>query len=102
MTKNIDKDIDKKFKHDEYIKYYEPDKYCKSRSGDELIVANLNQWYLDYGNHEWKKKVKEQLSRMTLNDEVMKTFEESINWLDSWACSRTFGLGSKFPEEYEN
>jgi leucyl-tRNA synthetase len=27
-----------------------------SRSGDECIVALCDQWYLDYGEAEWKKK----------------------------------------------
>lgn len=85
----------------EILEYYEPNKFCKSRSGDELIVANLDQWYLDYGNEQWKQKAKEQLKVMDIDEQTRKVFEFSIEWLDSWACSRTFGLGSKFPKEFD-
>lgn len=34
--------------------YAEPDKFVKSRSGDECIVALMDQWYLDYGEENWK------------------------------------------------
>lgn len=34
--------------------YAEPDKFIKSRSGDECIVALMDQWYLDYGEETWK------------------------------------------------
>ena len=34
--------------------YAEPDKFVKSRSGDECIVALMDQWYLDYGEESWK------------------------------------------------
>jgi len=34
--------------------YAEPDKFVKSRSGDECVVALMDQWYLDYGEENWK------------------------------------------------
>jgi len=35
--------------------YAEPEGFVQSRSGDECIVALLDQWYLDYGEASWKK-----------------------------------------------
>ena len=34
--------------------YAEPDKFVKSRSGGECVVALMDQWYLDYGEESWK------------------------------------------------
>ncbi len=34
--------------------YQEPEKTIISRSNDECVVALCDQWYLDYGNAEWK------------------------------------------------
>ena len=34
--------------------YQEPEKTIISRSNDECVVALCDQWYLDYGNSEWK------------------------------------------------
>jgi leucyl-tRNA synthetase len=36
------------------VAYAEPDKLIKSRSGDECVVALMDQWYLDYGEENWK------------------------------------------------
>lgn len=38
--------------------YYEPEGKVVSRSGDECVVALCDQWYLDYGNEEWKAEVR--------------------------------------------
>ena len=35
--------------------YAEPEGLVVSRSGDECIVALMDQWYLDYGEAEWRK-----------------------------------------------
>jgi leucyl-tRNA synthetase len=34
--------------------YAEPDRFIKSRSGDECVIALMDQWYLDYGEDTWK------------------------------------------------
>ena len=36
--------------------YNEPEGLIMSRSGDECVVALCDQWYLDYGETEWKKQ----------------------------------------------
>ncbi|CAI2348746.1 unnamed protein product [Caenorhabditis sp. 36 PRJEB53466] len=79
-------------------KYVEPEKKVVSRSGDECVVALCDQWYLNYGDPEWKtecKKVLEQTN--TFNDETRRGLETTINWLHEHACSRSYGLGTKLP-----
>jgi len=36
--------------------YCEPEGLVISRSSDECVVALADQWYLDYGEAEWKKQ----------------------------------------------
>jgi leucyl-tRNA synthetase len=37
--------------------YAEPEALVISRSADECVVALMDQWYLDYGEAEWRKQV---------------------------------------------
>ncbi len=57
----------------EAVLYMEPEKTVMSRSGDECVVALCNQWYLDYGEKEWRKVTTECLDQV-------KTNSNSINW----------------------
>ena len=34
--------------------YYEPDKKVVSPSGDECVVAQVDQWFLKYGEAGWR------------------------------------------------
>lgn len=80
------------------LKYMEPEKQIVSRSGDECVVALCDQWYLDYGDAAWKAEARDALSRCTtLPDETRKNFESVLDWLHEYACSRTYGLGTKLP-----
>lgn len=80
------------------ILYMEPEKQVMSRSGDECVVALCDQWYLDYGDEEWKSQVRAALERMeTYSDETRARFDATIDWLHGYACSRTYGLGTKLP-----
>ena len=64
-----------------------------SRSGDECVVALCDQWYLDYGNEEWKKQVAEALKNVqTYHEESMRNFKATLDWLEGHACSRSFGM----------
>lgn len=85
------------------IMYSEPEKRVTSRSGDECVVALTDQWYITYGEEEWKKMANECLSNMNLySDETRHGFEHTLGWLNQWACSRSFGLGTRLPwdEQY--
>ncbi|XP_019423387.1 PREDICTED: leucine--tRNA ligase, cytoplasmic-like isoform X2 [Lupinus angustifolius] len=80
------------------IVYSEPEKRVMSRSGDECVVALTDQWYITYGEPEWRKLAEECLSNMNLySDETRHGFEHTLSWLNQWACSRSFGLGTRIP-----
>ena len=36
--------------------YAEPEGFILSRSADECVIALMDQWYLDYGEANWKKQ----------------------------------------------
>ena len=78
--------------------YYEPEKIIISRSGDQCVVALCNQWYLNYGEPEWQGQALKILKDMeTFHDEARNNFEHCLGWLHEYACSRTYGLGTKLP-----
>ncbi|KAL2508186.1 ATP binding [Forsythia ovata] len=80
------------------VVYSEPEKKVMSRSGDECVVALTDQWYITYGEPEWKKSAEECLADMNLySDEARHGFEHTLSWLNQWACSRSFGLGTRIP-----
>ena len=80
------------------ILYSEPERQVMSRSGDECVVALTDQWYMTYGEQEWKEATLGCLGKMELFDESAKhTFEHTLDWLNQWACSRSFGLGTRLP-----
>ena len=79
--------------------YYEPEKEVISRSGDECVVMNCDQWYIDYGKEEWKQQLKEYFSKNVecFHEEVYQEFMAKFDRLGPWACSRQFGLGTHLP-----
>ncbi|XP_034181031.2 leucyl-tRNA synthetase [Osmia lignaria lignaria] len=97
--KDVKKQIQKELvDKDEAVVYYEPEKAVISRSNDECVVALCNQWYLDYGEENWKKQTMKALNNLnTYHDEVRRNFLACLDWLHEYACSRTYGLGTKLP-----
>lgn len=78
--------------------YCEPEGMIVSRSGDECIVSLEDQWYLDYGEEQWKNQALDCLSHMdTFAKETRHGFESVLEWLKNWALTRTYGLGTKLP-----
>jgi len=73
--------------------------YC--RCGTEIVVKILeNQWFIDYGNKNWKELTRKALSKMRIvPEEARKQFEATIDWLRAKACARTRGLGTELPWE---
>ncbi|BCU71356.1 leucine--tRNA ligase [Stygiolobus caldivivus] len=71
--------------------------YC--RCGNEVVVKILkDQWFLDYGNPEWKSLAKKLISKMNfIPPEARKDFEFVADWLQKRACARTRGLGTPLP-----
>ncbi|KAG5509593.1 hypothetical protein JKF63_06298 [Porcisia hertigi] len=83
---------------DQCVRYYEPVRQVMSRSGDECVVALCNQWYIEYGKEDWKKMVQAHMPHMNMFfPGVRNGFDETLNWLADWPCSRTFGLGTYLP-----
>ncbi|KAI0759168.1 hypothetical protein BC629DRAFT_1550026 [Irpex lacteus] len=60
-------------------------------SGDECVVALMDQWYLDYGEPVWRAEAEKLLAKMeTYNAETRNGFEGVLAWLNKWACARTY------------
>ena len=80
------------------LKYSEPDGTVVSRTGDTCIVALTDQWYIHYGKDDWKELATKALGQLnTYSDTTRERFHATLNWLEEWACSRTFGLGTYLP-----
>jgi leucyl-tRNA synthetase len=71
--------------------------YC--RCGTECIVKIFeNQWFINYGNQQWKRLAHECLNNMRIvREELRREFENVIDWLRERACARKQGLGTKLP-----
>ncbi|CAD7946567.1 unnamed protein product [Amoebophrya sp. A120] len=85
----------------EALKYWEPEKEVLARTGAECIVAFCDQWFIDYGNEEWTKVVREYVADEsqfeTYGEGTRNGLLKTVDWMREWACSRTFGLGTKLP-----
>ena len=82
------------------ISYFEPESTVMSRSGDECVVALADQWYLSYGDEEWRQTIAKHLHSGNFrgyNDRIMEMLDQALAWLGEWACSRQFGLGTQLP-----
>ncbi len=69
------------------------------RCGTKCVVHILeNQWFINYGNPEWKKLAHRCLDHMAiLPEELRGEFNYTIDWLRERACARAVGLGTKLP-----
>ncbi|KAL8921893.1 MAG: hypothetical protein Q9208_005497 [Pyrenodesmia sp. 3 TL-2023] len=87
----------------EAFEYAEPNGHVVSRSADECVVAFLGQWFLNYGENDpaWRDQVLDYVKNdmETYSSETKNGFEKNLEWLNRWACARTYGLGSKLPWE---
>ncbi len=70
-----------------------------SRAGDKVVVKLVkDQWFINYGDKQWKEKAYKCLDRMkTIPPETKQELRNTIDWLDRKACTRSRGLGTKFP-----
>ncbi|EGR26946.1 leucyl-tRNA synthetase, putative [Ichthyophthirius multifiliis] len=84
----------------EAVSYYEPEGKVISRSGDECIVSLCDQWYISYNDENWKKQIREHVNGPNFNcynNVVLKSIQTTVDWLNHWGCSRSFGLGTRLP-----
>jgi len=78
---------------------YEPTGEVICRCLTKCVVKIVdNQWFINYSDPDWKKKVHEAMDTMELFPEVVrKNFNNVIDLLHEWACTREFGLGTPLP-----
>lgn len=82
--------------------YWEPESEVVSRSGDTCVVALCDQWYLNYEDPEWKELVARNIQLLeSYHSDTKAKFEATLDWLNGWACSRSYGLGTTFDFEGE-
>ena len=99
------KDIKDKVKEDliktnEADFYFEPEGLVKNRMDEECVVALVEQWYVKYGQKEYKDFCLNHIRSNKFNaysPSTLKGFEQVLGWFSNWGLSRTFGLGSHIP-----
>ena len=80
--------------------YFEPESEVVSRTGDQCIVASCYQWFMRYGEENWREFVREHIISegfQGYNTKTQHEFEIIIDWLKEWGCTRTQGLGTSLP-----
>ena len=82
---------------------YELKNAVKCRCGTSCVVKLLtNQWFINYGDENWKKLAYELIKNMEiLPEEIRQEFANVIDWLKERACARKSGLGTKIPWDNE-
>jgi leucyl-tRNA synthetase len=78
-------------------------KPVKCRCGAECVVKLLSdQWFLNYGDKEWKQQTHLCLGNMDiLPEDIRQEFDYVIDWLRERACARKSGLGTTLPWDKE-
>ncbi|MEE9592323.1 MAG: leucine--tRNA ligase, partial [Thermoplasmata archaeon] len=78
---------------------YEPSGPVVCRCLTPAVVKVVeDQWFLVYGEPEWKAKVHELLENLTLYPEaVRKQLRHVVDWLRDWAATHHQGLGTRLP-----
>lgn len=78
---------------------YEPTGKVVCRCLTPSIVKIVkNQWFIKYGDLAWKEKAHHAVEKMSFYPElVRKQFHYVVDWLNDWACTREFGLGTTLP-----
>ena len=79
--------------------FYETSRRAQTRSGNDVIVANLDgQWFLDYTKEETKSKAHELLESMTYFPHKMKATQKGyLDWVQMRPCARKRGIGTPLP-----
>lgn len=81
--------------------YFEPESRVVSRTNDECVVASTDQWYLAYGEESWTQAVRDHIldeKKFNSYDPIAQgKYEYTVGWLQEWACTRQFGLGTFLP-----
>ena len=63
-----------------------------------IVKIVTDQWFLNYSEEAWKRKARGCLAQMKLYPEQVRgQFEYVLGWLQNWACTREYGLGTRLP-----
>lgn len=86
-------------KNKDAVMFYELTGKVVCRCLTECIVKMVaDQWFIEYNDAKWKNLAHECLDGMKIYPEVVrKQFDYVLDWLDHWACTREYGLGTKLP-----
>ncbi|MGI0100359.1 MAG: leucine--tRNA ligase [Candidatus Micrarchaeaceae archaeon] len=80
-----------------YIIGNEEPVYCRDGTRVKVKVVE-DQWFINYGNEEWKKQARENVAAIRIYPSKLKlTFEKMLEWIDLRAAEREQGLGTRFP-----
>lgn len=79
--------------------FLETSRPAVTRARKKVVVGVfLDQWFLDYGNAEWKEKARACLAYMSVIPEnYRRDLAGAIEWLHERACARKRGLGTALP-----
>ncbi|TID24026.1 leucyl-tRNA synthetase [Venturia nashicola] len=92
-------------KSGEAFAYGEPDGEVISRTGETCVAAHLDQWFLTYGDGDeaWRNdtlahvKGEDGQDFNTFTEETKHSLVRTLGWMQQWAVTRQFGLGTKLP-----
>lgn len=84
-------------------KFYELEGKVVCRCGTNVVVRVLeDQWFVAYSDAEWKEEAKKTLAKMRIVPELFRTqYENVFEWLEDKPCTRSKGLGTRFPWQKE-
>jgi len=80
-------------------RFWELEEKIVCRCGTEGTVKVLDdQWFVTYSDPKWKKESRKTLKEMIIAPELFRAqYENVFGWLDDKPCTRSKGLGTRFP-----
>lgn len=97
----VKKDLIEKKMGDIFFEIMNRPVVCRCNTPCSVKVLK-NQWFIDYGNKDWKKKAHEYIDKMAIIPESTRLdYHNTIDWLHERACARRQGLGTHLPMDPE-
>ncbi len=63
-----------------------------------VVKIVSDQWFIKYGDKAWKDKTSKCIEGMKFYPELVRSqFNYVIGWLNDWACTHHYGLGTRLP-----
>jgi leucyl-tRNA synthetase len=94
----IKSDLEKNGSAEKFFELANKPVYCRCKT--ECVVKVFeNQWFINYGDEEWKRIVNQHLEKMRIVPEGLRQeYKNTIGWLKYRACARKHGLGTSLPQ----